>query len=195
MRDYDIFISYSWKDKDEVNKIDKDFQAIGITFTRDERDLNYHQSIKEFMKRVRKADYVLMVISDTYLKSRNCMYEVMEFIKGEDYKDRILHIILDNCMDIFTPAGRVKYVAFWEDEYKKTKEAISSLDPMNAVDLYKDLRIIENICRDINSFISTVSDMLCIPLDELTAKGYKPILDFIEFNKDAASSPAKASES
>ena len=179
--DFKIFISYSREDMPEVDKIDNDFQSMGITFVRDERDLNYHQSIKDFMKSVRKADYVLMVISDNYLKSKYCMNEVLEFIKDDNYKDRILHVILDNCMDIFSPAGCVKYVAFWEEEYKKNKQAVSSLDPMNTGDLYKDLIVIENICRNISGFISVVCDMKHVRLAELKAKDYKPILDFIKY--------------
>ncbi len=182
MKDFKIFISYSWKNKDEVEKIDNDFQAVGVTFIRDVRDLNYRQSIKEFMGRIGEADFVLMIISDSYLKSMNCMYEVLEFIKDQKYKDRILHIVLDDCKDIFTPAGRAKYVAYWQDEFEEINEIVSSLDPMNRGNLQNDLKFIESICRNISDFISVISDMVHIPLYELREKNYKHILDFIKFD-------------
>jgi hypothetical protein len=78
-----IFLSYSWKDRDIADEIDNDFKAVGITFRRDERDAKYRTSIKEFMDTVGKHDYVVMLISDDYLRSANCMYEVTlkDFIK------------------------------------------------------------------------------------------------------------------
>lgn len=60
---------------------------------RDIRDLRYKSSIKEFMKQIRKGDYSFIIISEDYLKSLNCMYEMGEFIKDESYKDRILPIV------------------------------------------------------------------------------------------------------
>ena len=47
---------------------------MGIQLTKDERDLKFKESIKEFMQSIGKHDYVIMLISDSYLKSSNvCM--------------------------------------------------------------------------------------------------------------------------
>ena len=43
-----IFLSYSWNDKETVDKIDNGFKAIGIQLTRDIRDLHSYQSIPEY---------------------------------------------------------------------------------------------------------------------------------------------------
>src|SRR5687767_6208072 len=87
-----IFISYSWKDKDIVETIDNDWKAVGITFIRDVRDLKYKQNIKEFMDRVKSADYVLLLIIKGYLESENCMYEALEMFDGPDFDKKILPI-------------------------------------------------------------------------------------------------------
>ena len=69
-----IFISYSWKDKELVDKIEKNLEPItqmnSISLIRDTRDLEYNESVEDFMKRVKDEDYVLMLITDNYLKSR-----------------------------------------------------------------------------------------------------------------------------
>lgn len=72
----DIFLSYSRKDEAIVNPIDRDFTAMGIRLKRDIRDIPFRADIKEFMNRVGKSDYVLMIISDSFLKLKYCMYEV-----------------------------------------------------------------------------------------------------------------------
>lgn len=180
MDNFKIFISYSWKDKDIVDSIDKDFQAIGISFERDERSVNYHESFKQFMKKVREVDYVLMVLSDDYLKSKNCMYEVLEFIKDDNYKERILHIVLDNC-DIYSIKDQANYILFWEKQLNELQDILSTLNPMNTVEQHKSLGVIQGVSKNIGEFICTIADMKNIPLYELKNQNYKPLLDFIGF--------------
>lgn len=118
-----VFISYAWKNTDIVDEIDKDFMRVGITLTRDVRDLKDYGSISEFMKSLRDSDYVLMVISDAYLKSRNCMHEVLEIKKEKNYGERILPILLDDARQIFQLEGRAEYIKFWQDELLKAKKS------------------------------------------------------------------------
>src|SRR5665647_915393 len=111
-----IFLSYSWNNSKTAESLEIFFQTKNIVLERDVRDLEYRQSIKEFMKKVRKSDYCLVVISESYLKSTNCMYEVTEFIKDENYIHRILPLV-QNDADIFRVEGRNKYIKFWQDKY------------------------------------------------------------------------------
>ena len=85
--DTTIFLSYNWNNETIADAIESYFKDTPITIKRDKRDLHFKQSIKEFMKQIRKTDYALMIISEDYLKSSNCMYEVLEFIKDENYKE------------------------------------------------------------------------------------------------------------
>ena len=57
--------------------------------------LKYKDSFKEFMDTIQEHDYVLTVVSDTYLKRQACMYEVGEIIKDHHYKDKLLFITFD----------------------------------------------------------------------------------------------------
>ena len=180
-----LFISYSWNNYNEVEKIDKDFESIGIVLTRDIRDVGDYKSIKTFMKKIKTTDYALMIISDSYLKSKNCMYEVLELLKEDDYKDKILPILLDDCNNISTIEGKTLYIKFWEDEYKKNKELIESVNFQNSVELINDLNIIENISRNISHFLSVITDMKHSSLSKLKEENYKPILDYIGFDENS----------
>src|SRR5207249_7955720 len=66
----DIFISYSWKNKDIADEIDNRFKSVGITMRRDIRDAGYRKSIKEFMQQIRETDFVLMIISEDRKSTR-----------------------------------------------------------------------------------------------------------------------------
>lgn len=177
-----IFISYAWKDEDTVDTIDNAFKSVGITLIRDKRDLNYCQNIKDFMKTIRNADYALMIISNSYLKSKNCMYEVLEFVKDENYKDKILPVLLEDCNDIFDIKGQSEYIKFWQEEYNKNKEHLSEIDLLNSPSLINELKIIDNISKNIGEFLSTISNMKLISLQNLQEQNYKPILNRIGFD-------------
>lgn len=55
-------------------------------------ELKYGQSFKKFMDTIQDHDYVLVVVSDTYLKRTACMYEVGETIKDHHYKDKFFRL-------------------------------------------------------------------------------------------------------
>ena len=175
----DIFLSYSWKNDNIANSLDELFSLENITLIRDKREIKFKQSIKEFMNRVRESDYCLMLISDEYLKSINCMYEVLEFIKDENYKERILPLIHKDC-GIFRIDGRVKYTQYWENEYKKTNALLSDVENLNQVEIIEECKRIENIKRNVGEFLKIISDMNCITFNEsISIADFKKIYSFI----------------
>ena len=64
----EIFLSYSRHNSKIADSLEILFKTKNITLKRDIRDIDYKQSIKEFMKEVRFSDYCLVVISEYYLE-------------------------------------------------------------------------------------------------------------------------------
>ena len=62
--------------------------------SRDIRDVAYKDSFRSFMESIREHEYVIMLISDRYIKSVNCMHEVTEVLKDSRFKEKLLFIIL-----------------------------------------------------------------------------------------------------
>lgn len=92
-----IFLSYSHKDSSIVDDIEKKFNKLGLELKRDIRELNYDKkSIKEFMKQIRQSDYAIILVTKNYLKSPKCMFELYEFLKEQDYKNRIIPLIQES---------------------------------------------------------------------------------------------------
>jgi len=110
----EIFLSYSWKNTDVADQIDQDLRKVGFTLTRDVRDLAAYSNIKPFMKKVRQHDYALLLVSDAFLKSTKCMYEVLELMKEEQFEKRILHIVFPD-VKIYDPKDKADYIKYWED--------------------------------------------------------------------------------
>ena len=162
-----------------MDNIDSMFGRVKITLRRDKRDINYRQSIKEFMQTVRESDFVLMIISDSYLKSVNCMYEMLEFIKDTNYKERILPLIM-NDTKLFNPLGRLEYIKYWQQQEKELRDQLQYIDGLNAIDLYRDLKKIEETSRNIGEFLAVISDMNNLIIEEnIKEKDFDTILKVI----------------
>lgn len=168
----EVFISYSWKDKANVEEIDKALRLAGVTVRRDIRDIEYRESIKAFMKRIRHCDFALIVVTDNYLRSKNCMYEILEFVKDDAFEHRILPIVLDSA--VYT--RKYEYVEYWEHELKSLRARVAALDLKNVASLSNDLRVLDNISSTIGEFIAVIQDMNCPPYDTLKQQGFKTLL-------------------
>ena len=72
-----IFVSYCQKDSVYADNIDLYFKEKDINIHRDIRDISNWKSIREYMNSIREMDYAILIITDNYLKSFNCMYDVL----------------------------------------------------------------------------------------------------------------------
>lgn len=165
VKNKEIFISYTWggQGEDLVNLLEKSFQSRGVAIIRDKRSLKYKGNIKEFMERLGRGKCIIVVICDKYLRSRSCMFELVQAFANGNFHDRIFPIIMDDAQ-IDNPVERIQYVKYWEEEIEKLKDAIKSVDPANLqgfredIDLYNKIRAtiseLTNILRNTNALTS-----------------------------------------
>lgn len=172
-----LFLSYCSKDKciadiieDTLNKETNN----AIRISRYSR-LPYKQSFKHFMNGISEHDYVLCIVSDGYLKSQACMYEVGEAIKDHNYDKKLLFVVLNDndkqyyidnnsysvCANIYgSEIDRLKYVSFWKDKYDQLKTEIERIDDFEATARSSEvLNEVGRIYRnDISEFLSYLAD-------------------------------------
>lgn len=170
-----IFLSYNWNDVEVADKIDKYLSAFPrITVKRDIRDIGIWKSIREFMKSIRQQDYVVLIVSDLYLRSRNCMFEVMEVMKEVEYKDKIFPAVLEK--GIYNPLVRVEYAKYWQQECNKLEAAIKELDTENIAGFAVDLRQYKSIASSIGEFLDIVADKNNPNIQEIEIQIEKAVL-------------------
>ena len=174
-----IFLSYSHKDEKIADRIDDFFVSKKIRLTRDVRDAPAYSSLKIFMDTIRDHDYVIMLISDAYLKSINCMYEVIQFIQEKKYIEKTFPIIIDKQADIFNRVKHIDYISFWQNRYKRFRNKINKLENTGTAQSHVELDKIDRIQSNIGEFLNKIADLKCFPLDELESTNYKAILDKI----------------
>jgi ribosomal protein S8 len=131
------------------------------------------------MDTIRDHDYVILLISDAYLKSINCMYEVIQFIQEKKYIEKTFPIIIDKQVDIFNKVKHIDYISFWQNKYKRFRNKINKLENTGTAQSHVELDKIDRIQSNIGEFLNKIADLKCFPLDELESTNYKAILDKI----------------
>ena len=162
MSDYEhaVFISYAWGGEREevVNQIDQTLQGRGIKVIRDKRDLGYKGSISEFMERIGRGNCVIVVISDKYLRSPNCMFGLVEIAEGKQFHDRIFPVVLNDA-NIYDPVKRIEYVKHWEAKRAELAQAMREVDPANLQGIRDDMDLYDRIRDEVSGLTSTLKDM------------------------------------
>ena len=155
-----VFISYAWGGESEeiVNEIDQSLQSRGIKIIRDKRDLGYRGSIKNFMERIGQGNSVIVVVSDKYLRSPNCMFELVEIAENKQFHDRIFPVVLQDA-NIYDAVKRIDYVKYWEIKRAELVDAIRSVDPANLQGIRDEIDNYDKFRDKIAGLIDILKDM------------------------------------
>lgn len=174
-----IFLSYTQINNDIANGVDYALQKLGYEVKRDIRDVEKWGNLKEFMKTVRKEDYVVFLVSDTYLRRDNCLFEVMEFLKDDSYEKRAFPIAISFSREekkqrsdaglvtsMFDPEYTAEIVLFWEERKKKLDKMVNSISSENRSELDEKCRDIDNMAQSAGIFLAKFfGEMLLMTID------------------------------
>lgn len=183
MQDYEqaVFISYAWGGEREeiVDQIDETLQKRGITIIRDKRDLGYKGSIGGFMARIGLGNCVIVVISDKYLRSPNCMFELVEIAENKGFHDRTFPVVLADA-DIYDPVKRIQYVKHWEQKRAELAEAMKSVDPANLQGLREEMDLYDRIRDKVSGLTSLLKDMNTLTPEMHQGSNFSLLIEAIE---------------
>ncbi|MBT9449863.1 toll/interleukin-1 receptor domain-containing protein [Akkermansia glycaniphila] len=152
-----VFLSYRRANSDEADSIDRRLSDAGLIVKRDIRDISPWQSIRAFMQSIRDQDVAVLLVSDAYLKSHACMYEIMEIMKEKNYQARILPVVIEH--DVYNKAKQIEYIAHWQHKAEQYKTDMLAIEPENQVGMPEELRQMKHIAANIGEFLQTVADM------------------------------------
>lgn len=188
-----VFLSYSWVDENIADMLEQDLNAKykdRICLTRDRNSLGYKDSLEEFMQRVKDHDYVIAIISDSYLKSEACLYEVSELMRDRNYFEKLLFITVtkkdmqyykdiknENNIPNIYGTGYTKYKIYWQEKKRELTEVSSSLDLSNK-------SLLANDAKQIDSINYNLDDLFC-KLRDSYGKGFSQFKEenYIDFDK------------
>jgi internalin A len=170
----EYFVSYAWGDgtsegrdrEDIVNKLCDKAEENGITIVRDKNVLRVGDRISEFMQELARADRrVFIILSDKYLKSPYCMYELAEVWRNcrqddEEFLRRIRVFTLSDAK-IWTPTERALCAAHWRNESAQLESLIKEhgWQILGKKDQER-LRLMKQFETQIGDILATVTDIL-----------------------------------
>ena len=157
-----IFLSYNHADEKTADMVETQLSQRGYTVVRDVRDVKEWDDLDEFMKSIRKQDYVVILISDKYLHSQNCIYEIYQLLKDENYVERTFPIVLpfteeekeerernNQSTSIFETEYWADILVFWTNYLKRLDEKLASIPREYTSELNGKYRDIGNMVQSL----------------------------------------------
>ena len=189
-----VFLSYCHKDKNIMKVVKSSLEKEPyIKLTIDEEQLDYKSDLDEFMKTIKNHDFTVAIISHSYLKSKNCMYEITELMKDDNYINKLLFIILSDDErqfydektmqikpDIYDSMGRLKYIEYWNNCETELNDSIRALkNPSITPELSNDSNRISLITRSCDYILSKLSKKLGVSFDKMYESDFNDIKKII----------------
>ena len=150
-----IYVSYAWADATDpdrekiVDEACEKSEKRGTPIIRDKATLTFGDSIAKFMKEIGEGDRIFVVLSDKYLKSPFCMFELFEIWRSsrQDKAEFLRRIRIYTLGDakIWKPVDRIRYARYWRDQHDELEQAVgdAGLDVLGVEDLrnYKLMQV------------------------------------------------------
>lgn len=192
----EVFISYAWgaSDKEKQNSsqlIDSITKALSQDFNViiDKKTVKYKDNIKEFEKRLGKGSKIVLLISDRFLKSKHCMYEVLKIQEKGDVYDRIYPVVMPDA-DIYTSKGPLKYLTYWENEIEELNDEIKKLkSSAYTKPIQTEITVFTEFRKIIADFIHILSNMNTLNLDSHKESNFRDLITALHGGNPPISNP------
>ena len=164
-----VFVSYNHGSSDFVDKIEKSLAGI-CNIKRDKNEIGDWESISDFMKTIRKEDFAVLVITDKYLKSTACLFEVVQLMKDENWDKNTMYVVMEDAQVIYSVVEQLRYIKYWTNYCEELSEAIKVLPPETTYKQSEELKKATTIKNEIGEFLNKVSDANNPSTDEVISK-------------------------
>lgn len=189
IREPQVFISYAWGDDtpagQQRTKVVEDLCARlgqhGIKVHRDRDEMRPGDLISEFMDRLSEGDFVLTVISDKYLTSEYCMYELFRIYrncadKPDSFLKKVISLILPDSK-IDSAVSRLRRAIHWTGQEKELKPLVEGNIETVGTEFFRKFKLIGEFARNTSNMLEHLVDKLQPRDFERQAKeGFKEVL-------------------
>ena len=168
----EVFISYAWGDETPEGKIrEQTVEALytalaedGFLPIRDRDQMRAGDRISAFMSRLTHADLVVAVISDKYLHSSYCMYEIYRlWQKCQGYAGDLGNILVPIVLPevkVGDLVERVPYMKYWTGRANLLDALFRdpSINPGN--ESFKEVRLVREFAHHVDDILFFLQDVL-----------------------------------
>ena len=157
MRRPTVFISYNWGSDSIADELESALLPYA-TVLRDKSSIQPWGDLRSFMNSIRTQDYVVLIISDKYLRSTACLYEVLQLMKDEGWNEKAMYLVTDDAHGLYDVVKQVNYINYWGDKARELRDKLAPADPAATAEQVKELKKLEMIKLNIGDFMSRVRD-------------------------------------
>lgn len=175
-----------------LSRVDYEFQH--MTCSKDGTEGNLSERLRQ------TSNPVILLISDNFLKSAQCMYDLLTTVQDLIRVGRIKPVITDGIyrdeqsgalQTVATTFDRVsnviQYMNYWQDKYLEVRREKRQSTPEEEEELNERLKVIRSISSEIGEFLRFLRNMEYTTYPQFKANDYE---QFFRFTDD---SPAHSS--
>ena len=165
-----VYISYAWGDDhsdagrqrgEAVERLSDKLIEWGYEIVRDKNELHNGDLISKFVQRIGRGNRVLVILSEKYLLSANCMTELFYVYQRsigdkEEFLRRVIPVVVDDARGITQWQEPVKYAEHWRREFTTMEPHLGVLGE----DHHKRYQLIKQWHVVIGNILGFISDTL-----------------------------------
>jgi len=162
----EMFVSYAWGANDAlVDALCERALASGLVIQRDSHAIGLGDSIQHFMERIGQGDRIFVFLSEKYLQSPYCMFELFAVWKHSrlnpaHFLDRVrVHALPD--ARISTPMERIKIAVYWMQQRDAVRAAIREhgAEVIGAAD-FRAFKLMGDFARQVSDILACMADIV-----------------------------------
>ena len=200
-----LFLSYSHsQDQNTTNMVDELQQILAVrnmhyyrdTQNREKYGINVGESIEYFMENVKRSDILVIFLNEPYLRSRNCMYELLQGWNSiiSNFSPKVFFIRHPDCNNIFGQEACNFYGRHWRGIRKNILDDTSKQD-VNMKWIRKEILLVNKIIRTIPSIIEYFNKHLMGDYNQRRQQDFDRICNLLGDERDMGSISALNSRS
>ena len=176
-----VFFSYAWGGESEnlVDEMYDAFVAAGYQAIRDRTALHYKDLISDFMQKLGKGKTIIIALSDRYLRSENCMFELYEMYRnsGLDKYELIKKIypIRVEKLDLGNPKVITDYFKHWQHKEMEWEQLVLDLGTNIQEAQLRQYRKIRKIIAELGELLDILKDINSLTKEELSKQNFAEI--------------------
>jgi internalin A len=168
----EVFISYAWGDDTPegqirakaVDGLTSALEKDGFLPVRDRDQIRSGERISAFIRRLTRADLVVAVISDRYLRSPYCMFEIYKlWQKHQGDADALLQHLVPIVLPEVKVGNiweRLPYLKYWADQADSLKALPPDLYLQLSAESLQEARLVREFAHHVDDILVFLQDVL-----------------------------------
>lgn len=179
-----VHFSYKHLDRhnEQIVKIEKGFVSAGIKYSID-KHLEVGDNIRSYETEIGMSRRVIIIITNEYLHSLQCMHEISKIMKEGNFHKRV--ICIAELTDIPRNGDGLKKIKdYWLCEKQRKAEQIKD-EPGGSEYLIREIQDIDEIICNLNKIWEYLTDVLTGAMEDLSKNDGEKIVSLIKASLDA----------